>query len=244
MIECATTRGTPISQSSPARRVECRGSDYPRRGSQSTAADRRRAALRGYRQAPHTRKICGESAARCLGLRGTYHWQPAKGRGPPGPRTRRALQRPAGPGGDEIISQLGEGNCGTHLRICPWTSPSQLASLLPKIIAEELGIDENDPCFLSSLRMSLSAARLSRRRCTSMSRISPSGSTARQRYIRLPVSRTTIYQDAIGHSGAGAVSGAFVPPSLQTSAPSGGPFHRKPRAHARQADPPRRGSSG
>ena len=30
------------------------------------------------------------------------------------------------------------------------------------------------PCFLSSLRMSLSAARLLRRRCTSMSRISPS----------------------------------------------------------------------
>ena len=52
--------------------------------------------------------------------------------------------RPTGPGGDEIISKLAEGNCGPHLRICPWTSPSQLASLLPKVIGEELGIDQND----------------------------------------------------------------------------------------------------
>ena len=52
--------------------------------------------------------------------------------------------RPSGPGGDEIISKLTEGNCGEHLRICPWTSPSQLASLLPKVIGEELGVDPND----------------------------------------------------------------------------------------------------
>lgn len=52
--------------------------------------------------------------------------------------------RPTGPAGDEIISKLVEGNCGEHLRICPWTSPSQLASLLPKVIAEELGVDETD----------------------------------------------------------------------------------------------------
>jgi ATP-dependent exoDNAse (exonuclease V) alpha subunit len=52
--------------------------------------------------------------------------------------------RPAGPAGDEIISKLVEGNCGEHLRICPWTSTSQLASLLPKVIAEELGVDETD----------------------------------------------------------------------------------------------------
>lgn len=52
--------------------------------------------------------------------------------------------RPTGPGGDEIISQLAEGNCGQHLRICPWTSPSQLASLLPKVIGEELDVDHND----------------------------------------------------------------------------------------------------
>jgi hypothetical protein len=47
-------------------------------------------------------------------------------------------------------------------------------------------------CFLSSLRISRSAARVSRRRWTRMSRTSPSWSTARQRYIRLPAIRTTI----------------------------------------------------
>jgi ATP-dependent exoDNAse (exonuclease V) alpha subunit len=52
--------------------------------------------------------------------------------------------RPTGPGGDEIISKLAQGNCGPHLRVCPWTSSSQLASLLPKVIGEELGIDEKD----------------------------------------------------------------------------------------------------
>jgi hypothetical protein len=30
--------------------------------------------------------------------------------------------RPTGPAGDEIISKLVEGDCGKHLRICPWTS--------------------------------------------------------------------------------------------------------------------------
>jgi ATP-dependent exoDNAse (exonuclease V) alpha subunit len=53
--------------------------------------------------------------------------------------------RSTGPGGDEIISKVAEGNCGEHLRICPWTSPSQLASLLPKVIGEDLGVDPNDP---------------------------------------------------------------------------------------------------
>ena len=52
--------------------------------------------------------------------------------------------RPTGPAGDEIVSRLVEGNAGAHLRICPWTSPSQLATLLPKVIAEELGVDESD----------------------------------------------------------------------------------------------------
>ena len=46
--------------------------------------------------------------------------------------------------------------------------------------------------FLSSLRISRSTARLSRRRWTSMSRTSPSWSTARHRYIRSPAIRTTI----------------------------------------------------
>jgi hypothetical protein len=39
------------------------------------------------------------------------------------------------------------------------------------------------PCLLSSLRISRNADRVSRRRWTSMSRISPSSSTARHRYI-------------------------------------------------------------
>jgi hypothetical protein len=54
--------------------------------------------------------------------------------------------RPTGPAGDEIISVLTEGNCGEHLRVCPWTSPSELVSLLPKVIAEELGVDPNLSC--------------------------------------------------------------------------------------------------
>jgi ATP-dependent exoDNAse (exonuclease V) alpha subunit len=52
--------------------------------------------------------------------------------------------RPIGPAGDEIISKLQGGNCGDHLRICTWSSPSQLASLVPQVIAEELGIEKND----------------------------------------------------------------------------------------------------
>lgn len=52
--------------------------------------------------------------------------------------------RSAGPGGDEIISRLGGGDCGPHLRICPWSSPAQLATLLPKVIGEELAIDPQD----------------------------------------------------------------------------------------------------
>jgi len=42
------------------------------------------------------------------------------------------------------------------------------------------------PCLLSSLRISRSAARVSRRRWISMSRTSPSWSTACHRYIRSP----------------------------------------------------------
>lgn len=52
--------------------------------------------------------------------------------------------RPTGPAGDEIISKLVGGECGPHLRICSWSSPSQLASMLPVVIAEELGIDARD----------------------------------------------------------------------------------------------------
>ena len=49
-----------------------------------------------------------------------------------------------GRGGDEIISSLTDGFRGKHLRVCSWSSPSQLASLVPRVIAEELGIDQND----------------------------------------------------------------------------------------------------
>jgi len=52
--------------------------------------------------------------------------------------------RSSGPASDEIISKLGDGDCGAHLRICSWTSPSQLASLLPRVIGEELGVDSGD----------------------------------------------------------------------------------------------------
>ncbi|WP_175493800.1 AAA family ATPase [Microvirga guangxiensis] len=52
--------------------------------------------------------------------------------------------RPSGPASDEIISKLSGGDCGPHLRICPWSSPSQLAAMLPAVIAEELGIDSED----------------------------------------------------------------------------------------------------
>src|SRR5580704_548821 len=49
------------------------------------------------------------------------------------------------------------------------------------------------PCFLSSLRISFTAAVLSRRRCTSRSRTSPSSSTACQSQKRLPAIRTAIW---------------------------------------------------
>ena len=52
--------------------------------------------------------------------------------------------RPTGAASDEIISKLADGDCGPHLRICSWSSPSQLATLLPKVIGEELQIDATD----------------------------------------------------------------------------------------------------
>jgi ATP-dependent exoDNAse (exonuclease V) alpha subunit len=52
--------------------------------------------------------------------------------------------RPTGPAADEIISKLTDGYIGEHLRICAWSSPSRLASLLPKVVAEELKVDATD----------------------------------------------------------------------------------------------------
>jgi hypothetical protein len=54
-----------------------------------------------------------------------------------------------------------------------------------------------NPCFLRSLRISRNAARLSRRRCTSMSRTSPSWSTARQRYYRFAGTGMLTYGPAL-----------------------------------------------
>ena len=51
---------------------------------------------------------------------------------------------------------------------------------------------EAQPCFLSSLRISRNAARVSRRRWTSMSKTSPLWVHSTHRYIRSPAIRTTI----------------------------------------------------
>ncbi len=52
--------------------------------------------------------------------------------------------RATGPGGDEIISSLTDGYRGNYFRVCSWSSPSELASQLPRVIAEELGVDQNE----------------------------------------------------------------------------------------------------
>ena len=49
--------------------------------------------------------------------------------------------RAAGPAQDEIIACVTDGEVGPHLRICSWSSPSALATMLPKVIGEELGVD-------------------------------------------------------------------------------------------------------
>ena len=49
--------------------------------------------------------------------------------------------RPAGAAGDAIIGMLDQEDCGPHLRICSWSSPRELVTLLPQVIAEELDLD-------------------------------------------------------------------------------------------------------
>ena len=49
--------------------------------------------------------------------------------------------RPAGPAQDEIIADVTDGEVGPNLRICSWSSPATLATMLPKVIGEELGVD-------------------------------------------------------------------------------------------------------
>ena len=52
--------------------------------------------------------------------------------------------RVAGAADDTIVGLLEQGDCGTHLRICSWSSPGELARLLPQIIAEELKLDQSN----------------------------------------------------------------------------------------------------
>ena len=82
-------------------------------------------------------------------------------------------------------------------------------------------------CFLSSLRISRSAVRVSRRRWTSMSRTSPSWSTARHRYTLRRRSEPPSHQGAIGYSGEDGASVAAARSPVRTSAPSSGRFRRR-----------------
>ena len=49
--------------------------------------------------------------------------------------------RLAGPAQDEIIADVKVGEIGPHLRICSWSSPAELATMLPAVTGEELGVD-------------------------------------------------------------------------------------------------------
>jgi hypothetical protein len=52
--------------------------------------------------------------------------------------------RAAGPASDEIVGAVAQGDCGPHLRVCAWSSPAELAMMLPQVIAEELKLDPAD----------------------------------------------------------------------------------------------------
>ncbi len=52
--------------------------------------------------------------------------------------------RSSGPASDEIVADLRAGYDSPHLRVCPWTTASDLAALLPKVVSEELGVDAAD----------------------------------------------------------------------------------------------------
>src|ERR1700737_1256373 len=79
-----------------------------------------------------------------------------------------------------------------------------------------------NPCFLSSLRISRTAARVSRRRWMSMSNTSPWWWTARRRYIRSPGSRTTVSsrcQRSLGRGRRWRSRRAIAGPNFQHPAP-------------------------
>ena len=52
--------------------------------------------------------------------------------------------RAAGPASDEIIGLLTQGDCGPHLRVCSWSAPIELVTMLPLVISEELKLDPAD----------------------------------------------------------------------------------------------------
>jgi hypothetical protein len=93
------------------------------------------------------------------------------------------------------IHMLNGTRCDDAAALSPdvWTGQSQTSERGG--VEGSLSVTSNfgtKPCFLSSLRINRSAARVSRRRWTSMSRTSPSSSTARHRSSRSPAMRTTI----------------------------------------------------
>ena len=87
------------------------------------------------------------------------------------------------------------------------------------------------PCFLSSLRISFTAAVLSRRRCTSKSRTSPSSSTATARTAG-PRSLRPSHRNAIAALAAGVDGEVLGRTTVRTSRPIAAPFRRTHRAHA------------
>ena len=52
--------------------------------------------------------------------------------------------REAGPASDSVIGMLTQADCGPHLRVCSWSSPAELTTMLPQIISEELQLDLAD----------------------------------------------------------------------------------------------------
>lgn len=52
--------------------------------------------------------------------------------------------RAAGPANDAIIGLLARGDCGKHLRVCSWSTPAELVTMMPQVISEELKLDPTD----------------------------------------------------------------------------------------------------
>ena len=52
--------------------------------------------------------------------------------------------RASGPANDAIIGLLTHGDCGPHLRVCSWSAPGELVTMLPQVITEELKLDPSD----------------------------------------------------------------------------------------------------